>query len=318
MNRRRDVTTKRIDIPARSLSRLDRELPGFARRGHSAPRSGRDKKDPPLQCTRVALQERTGPRFARELPAVDDHLAARQDGFGDARHLPSFIRVVVHLHVMRLRRQRRLLLRIEDDDVGVGARRDRAFLREHAEDLRGRRRGQLDESIHRDLAGPHAAVVDQAHARLDARRAVRDLREVGLAEMLLFHAERAVIGGDRLEIVARESAPQSILRRLVAQRRAHHVLRSFEARLFVVVVRQEQILRTGFRERRQSAIARFGHHLERFGGGEVDDVDRHVGDLGERDRAMRGFTFRARRPRQRVILRRGLAVLRAPPSPARR
>ena len=93
-----------------------------------------------------------------------------------------------------------------------------------------------------------------------------------------------------------------------AQRRAHHVLRSLEARLLVVVVRQEQILRTGFRERRQAAIARFGDHLERFGGGQVDDVDRHVGDLGERDRAMRGFAFGARRPRQRVILRRRLAV----------
>ena len=44
----------------------------------------------------------------------------------------------------------------------------------------------------------HAAVVDEAHARLDARPAVRDLREVVAAELLLLlHAERAVVGATR-------------------------------------------------------------------------------------------------------------------------
>ena len=38
----------------------------------------------------------------------------------------------------------------------------------------------------------------------------------------------------------------------------------------------------------------------------MDDVDRHVGDFGQRDRAMRRLGFGARRPRQRVILRRRL------------
>jgi hypothetical protein len=46
-----------------------------------------------------------------------------------------------------------------------------------------------------------AAVVDEAHAVLDAGRAVGDLGEGVLAELLLvLEAERAVVGGDRLEV----------------------------------------------------------------------------------------------------------------------
>ncbi len=36
---------------------------------------------------RESFQERTATCFTRKLPAFDDHLAARQDGFGHARHL---------------------------------------------------------------------------------------------------------------------------------------------------------------------------------------------------------------------------------------
>jgi hypothetical protein len=78
-----------------------------------------------------------------------------------------------------------------------------------------------------------------------------DLREVVLAEPLLLHAERAVVGRDALQVVEGEAAPQLILLGLVAQRRAHHVLRAAEIRLLVVVVGQEQVLRAGFGERRQ-------------------------------------------------------------------
>src|SRR4030095_2983750 len=41
-------------------------------------------------------------------------------------------------------------------------------------------------------------------------------------------SDRAVIGGHTLEIVELESPPQLLLFRLVAQRRAHHVLRAAE------------------------------------------------------------------------------------------
>ena len=138
------------------------------------------------------------------------------------------------------------------------------------------------------------------------------------SSLLFLHAERAVVGRDALQVVERQAAPQLILLRPVAQRRAHHVLRAAEVRLLVVVVRQEQVLRTGFGERRQAAVARFGDHLERLGRRQVDDVDRHVGDFGQRDGAVGRFRFGARRTRQRVVLRRGLALRRARAAPARR
>ena len=95
---------------------------------------------------------------------------------------------------------------------------------------------------------------------------------------------------------------------LCAQRRTHHVLRAFKTRFFVVVVGEKQVLRTRFGVRRQAAVARFGDHLERLGGRQVHDVNRHVGDFGERDGAMGRFGFGASRPRQRVILRRRLSL----------
>src|SRR5262245_53944911 len=188
-----------------------------------------------------AFEKRPLPRAPDELPVLDHQSAARQHGVGGAGHLASLVRVVVDLHVERLRRQGERAVGIENDDVGVGAWRDRALLREQAEDLRRRRGRQLDEAVQRDAPFAHAAVVDQAHACLDAGRAVRDLREIVAAELfLLLHAERAVIGGDALQIVEGQAAPQFLLLRLLPQRRAHDVLRAREVRLLVVVVRQEQ------------------------------------------------------------------------------
>src|SRR5215467_14055356 len=90
-----------------------------------------------------ALEKRAGTGVPYELPAVDDDTPARDDGIGDAGHFASLVRVVVHTHVQRLRAQRRLLFRVEDDDVGVGAWGNRTLAREQAEDLRRRRRRQL-------------------------------------------------------------------------------------------------------------------------------------------------------------------------------
>src|SRR5712692_3811724 len=179
-----------------------------------------------------AFEERPRTRSPDECPVLDHEPAARQHGVGRAGHLPALVRVVVHVHVQRARGERDGAVRIEDDDVGVGAGRDRALARKESEDLRGRRRRQLDEPVERDASRPHAPVVHEAHARLDAGRAVGDLREVVPPELLLLlHAERTVIGGNRLQIVERQAAPEPILHRPLTQRRAHHVLGAVEARL---------------------------------------------------------------------------------------
>ncbi len=83
------------------------------------------------------------------------------------------------------------------------------LLREEAEHLGGGRRGQLDEAVQRDALCRDAAVVDERHAVLDAGRAVRNLGEVVAAELLLLlHAERAVVGGDDLQVVRLQALPQ--------------------------------------------------------------------------------------------------------------
>ena len=122
------------------------------------------------------------------------------------------------------------------------------------------------------------------------------------------HAERAVVGRDHLQVVLREPLPQHVLVPLLAQRRRHHVLRAVESGLLVVVVGQEQVLRARLGVGRQPHVARLPDLLERVRRREVDDVDRHAGHLGERDRAAGGFAFGRRRTRQRVILRRRLAL----------
>ena len=98
----------------------------------------------------------------------------------------------------------------------------------------------------------------------DARTAVRDLREVIAAELLLIlETERAVIGRDDLQIVALQPAPQLVLIELLANRRRHHPLRAFEIGLLVNAVIEEEILRTRLRVRGDAFVARARHFLQR-------------------------------------------------------
>src|SRR5438105_13459976 len=270
-----------------------------------------------LQERAATLDEAAAALPPEELVLVDDHLAAREDRRRLALHLTALVWVVVDTHVVRLRRQRLRRLRIPHHDVGVAADRDRALLREHAHELRGRGRGELDPAVERDALRHHASVVQQHHARLDARRAVRDLREVAFAELLLLrealeallHAERAVVGRHDLQVVLREALPELLLVPPLAQRRAHHVLRPVEAGLVVVVDREEEVLRARRGVRREPAVAEEAHLLERLRGGEVDDVQRDPArHLGEAERAVCGLALGLGRPRERVPLRRGVLL----------
>src|SRR5207245_1844395 len=148
---------------------------------------------------------------------------------------------------------------------------ERTLLAEQAEELRGRRRVQLHPAIQSDLAAADA-LEGEVEPGLDAGRAVRDLAEVRTPELLLFHAERAVVGGNALQIVELQAAPQVLLVARHAQRRAHHVLAAFEARLLVIAVVEEEVLRAGLGVRADAAIARLAHLLERFGRAQVHDI----------------------------------------------
>src|SRR5437762_8319668 len=134
---------------------------------------------------RGSLDELPGSRAPDELTILDHYTPARDDGIGGAGHPAAFVRVVIDLHVERASRERHHAIRIEDDDVAVRTGRDRSLAGKQPEDLRRRSRRQLDEAVQRDAPGAHAAVVHQAHARLDARRSVRYLREIVPSQLLL-------------------------------------------------------------------------------------------------------------------------------------
>src|SRR5207245_10065466 len=95
--------------------------------------------------------------------------------------------------VMIFRTNGHLLVGSEDDDVGIRADRDRSLSRKQSEDFRLRRRRDLHEAVERDPSLGDAAVVNQRHAMLHSRPAIRNLREIVFAELLLLlETERTV------------------------------------------------------------------------------------------------------------------------------
>ena len=164
--------------------------------------------------------------------------------------------------------------RVVDDEVRVRADGDRALARVHPEQLRRRRRDDLDPALRRDPAADDAAVVEQVDPILDAGQAVGDLAEVAPAELLLaVEVERAVVGRDHLQVVLDEAGPQLGLVVLRPQRRRAHELGALEA-VAEVVERQEQVLRAGLGEGHRAAVAGRADRVERVARREVDDVDR--------------------------------------------
>jgi hypothetical protein len=78
------------------------------------------------------------------------------------------------------------------------------------------------------------------------------------------------------------------------------------------LLRQEQVLRAGLGEDVQPLAARPADLLDRLGARHVHDQDRHVDQLGQRDRAVGGLALDRHRPRQPVEARRGLALRHQP------
>src|SRR5262249_27539696 len=186
----------------------------------------------PSLVSRLPLEKRTRTSLPEELILLDDDLPAGKNGFHFSCDFSALERVVVDSHVMRLGGEDVLLLGVEDHDVGVGSWCDRSLFGKEPEDLGGRRGRQLYEPVDADASLANAAVVDEMEPRFDPGRAVGDLGEVVLSQLfLLFHAERAVVGRDRLQVVARQPAPELLLVSLRSKRRAHDVLGALEAGL---------------------------------------------------------------------------------------
>ena len=214
--------------------------------------------------------------------------------------------LVVHVHVVLvLETDLGLLVRIPHHHVGVGARRNDALLRVHAEHARRRRAASFYPTLERELAFDYA-LVQQLHAVLDSADAVRDRGEVAEAEFfLVLHAERAVIGADDRQLVHTQALPQvalvtvahlaDVVRIVVAtaQRRTAHPLGTLEARQAQCFFEREvEVLRAGFGEHVATLMTCGGNFVQRVAGAHVHDVQRHVAsDMAEHDCAMRCFGF---------------------------
>src|SRR4029078_9650257 len=117
-----------------------------------------------------------------------------------------------------------------------------------------------------------------------AGAAVRDLREVVLAERLLaVPVERAVVGRDRGQHVGAHGVPEHVLVRLVARRRRVDVLRALEARPLEERVVDEEVLRARLAPDVPALLPGERDRLDRLLARDVDDVQRgtrHAGELG--------------------------------------
>ena len=213
-------------------------------------------------------------------------------------------------------RAARALVRIPHDDVGVGAdARCVPFLRIQAEDLRRRGRRDLDEAVHRDLA--LRARLPRAGAGASRRPACRS----GSSRSRRGRAPSGPscrTGSDR----SRRPGGRSCAGRATGDRggasgaaaactRTRRPSNSSPGSPRRSSSREEQVLRAGLGVRRQAAVARFHHALERALRREVHHVHRHLRHLGERDRALGAGRLGDLGAGQRVIDRRGVALRRA-------
>ena len=146
---------------------------------------------------------------------------------------------------------------------------------------------------------------------LDAGHAVRDLREVAdAALLLLLEAEGAVVGRHDREVVLTKAAPQLGLMLLVPQRRGADEVGTLEAAqpgAGEVVDGAVEVLRARLGEHVLTAVASDHHLLERLLGREVHDVQRRACHLRDLDASERRLGLHGLGPRDRVVIGRRLA-----------
>ena len=114
------------------------------------------------------------------LVARDDHFAPGQDRVDPPTYLETLVAGVVGAHVVGCGRKRVSLVGIEDDDVGVGANGDSAFLRVEPEHP-GRSGGtDLYPALQAEPLFGYRPVIHELDPVLDPGQSVRNLGEVAL------------------------------------------------------------------------------------------------------------------------------------------
>src|SRR6266478_6161512 len=194
----------------------------------------------------LAAKELAGAGAVDEFAGVDDGAATGENGFGRAFDADALEHGIVHAHVVGLGADDVFVIGIEDHQVGVRADGDGAFARIEAEQFCGRGGNELDKTIRGKMFAVNSAGIHKTQAVLDARAAIGNFGEIVLAELfLLLEAEGAVVSGDDLKRVLRETLPELFLMPFFAERRSEDVFGALEAGRVHIFERKIQVLRTG-------------------------------------------------------------------------
>src|SRR5690606_18570374 len=140
--------------------------------------------------------------------------------------------------------------------------------------------------------------------------AVRDLREVVLAQLLLLlHAERAVVGRHHLELVHAQGLPEELLVALVlgAQRRGGDPLRALElaplltVRGQLILEAEVEVLRAGLAEHIGAASTGLRDLHRRLLSRDVDEVEgarseEHTSELQSRENLVCRLLLEKKKP----------------------
>src|SRR2546426_1244404 len=263
----------------------------------------------------MAQEMPPAPELTHELPVARDDLAPRQ-----GQHEQPLEREAVERVVARARVQPPLVHypgagRIEQDEVGIAAHRDRALLRVEPEDAGGIGRESGHEGLQRNPPPAHAFRVDHRHFGLEPGHAIRHLGEVLGSRRLLLDRPRGVVAADGLDVARAQSVPQRGLIPRGAERRGAHELGCLGASALVALLGQGQVDRARLRPHPKPAPAGRAHRLEGVGAGEMHDVDLGVDQRRVVDGAPGGLRLReggaALRVGARVVPARGQESTRA-------
>jgi len=198
--------------------------------------------------------------------------------------LPALPRAVVG-HVEVVARERLLERRVEQDEVGVAARREHALRGIQAEDARGVGRGDRGEALERHAALDDALGPRDPQARLGADVAAGDVLDRPAPE-LQREARGVLVGRERGDALADEPAPERLL--VLGELERGIGVRAEAARLLVVLGVEARVLveRLGVRgQARRPRLADGLHALARRG---VDEVDGAARRAREREGAPEG------------------------------
>ena len=132
--------------------------------------------------------------------------------------------------------------RIVEHHVRIAADRQRALAGKHLKRLGRASTAGIDERTQIDLARHHPMGMHQIDPFLNGRDPVRNLRERLAAHFFLStEIKRGMIGTDRRDRSARQSAPKCIVLLGIAQRGRHHKFGTFKAGSFGIGLIENQM-----------------------------------------------------------------------------